>query len=71
MKQPLRVALYPPTPFSHPSASLRNQGERGARGSKVLPSPHLGEGTGVRAISSVSFLFEMTIFLILVLIAET
>jgi len=27
----------------------------------ILPSPYLGEGTGVRAISSVSFLFEITI----------
>jgi|GEM_PF-4383176 len=32
--------------------------------SVILPSPYLGEGTGVRAVLSVSWLFEMTISII-------
>jgi len=46
----LAVALYPPTPFS----------QKGRKGSKTgmspcsrLPSPYLGEGTGVRAVFGV------------------
>ncbi len=46
----LDIALYPPTPFS----------QKGRKGSKtgmspcsLLPSPYLGEGTGVRAVFGV------------------